>query len=149
MFLKRLRQFFSREIEVYTDGGFKNGRGSWAYVIVQNGEPLREDSGCRRKTSSNEMEFWAVAEALKTVSRPTRMTVHTDSRILLKSMLAENEASAWPKAMGELKALCTGHDVRWKWVKAHSGNRFNERCDELCVQARTIPRDRSRNNNRI
>ena len=27
------------------------------------------------------------------------------------------------------------HDVRFKWVKGHDGNMYNERCDELAVEA--------------
>jgi len=35
----------------------------------------------------------------------------------------------------ELDALAAGHEIEWHWVKGHSGNRGNERCDQLANAA--------------
>ena len=31
------------------------------------------------------------------------------------------------------------HQVKFNWVKGHAGNRYNERCDELAVEAAESP----------
>jgi ribonuclease HI len=33
----------------------------------------------------------------------------------------------------KLDNCCQKHDVSWKWVKAHSGNKLNNLVDELAV----------------
>ncbi|MCA9625864.1 MAG: hypothetical protein KC731_42870, partial [Myxococcales bacterium] len=30
-----------------------------------------------------------------------------------------------------LDAALAAHDITWSWVRGHSGNRFNERADQL------------------
>jgi ribonuclease HI len=154
MFLLMLRNIFralyTTPYEVYTDGSFKNGYGSWAYVIVRKGKVLRESSGRARKTSSNPMEFQAAIEALKSLPEGAHITLYSDSRILIDTITlwsSEWKAQGWLKKNGGpipfveqirvLDALTETHSISWKWVKAHAGNEYNERCDELCIRART------------
>lgn len=33
----------------------------------------------------------------------------------------------------ELDRLANGHELTWHWVKGHSGDALNERCDVLAV----------------
>ncbi len=40
-----LRRLFGRELKIYTDGACKKGRGSWAFVVVENGKVIHESSG--------------------------------------------------------------------------------------------------------
>jgi ribonuclease HI len=50
-------------------------------------------------------------------------------------------ADLWRK----LLRLCGQHDVEFRWVRGHSGNRENQRCDQLAVaaaQGRGLPADR-------
>ena len=35
----------------------------------------------------------------------------------------------------ELDRLCAYHSVVWDWCPGHSGNEYNERCDELAGRA--------------
>ena len=137
MFTSWIRTLLRRDIVVFTDGGCKYRLGSWAFIVVRNGRILREDCGLVRKTSSNEMEIHAVIQALISFSKSSNITVFTDSRILIGIMNGK-QRGAWPEATEQLKGLSAKHNLKWKWVRAHSGNPFNERCDELCIKARTI-----------
>jgi ribonuclease HI len=150
MLIPFLRNIFSPPYEVYTDGSFKEGRGSWAYVIVRKGKILRESSGRARKTASNPMEFQAAIEALKSLPAGARITLYSDSRILIDTStlwMGEWKSAGWLKKNGrpipyvdqikELEILNGSRRIAWKWVKAHSGDSYNERCDELCILART------------
>ena len=43
-----------------------------------------------------------------------------------------------------LSELCGRHDVKFEWVKGHSGHPMNERCDQLAVgvkHAEDLPSD--------
>ncbi len=136
------------EFEIYTDGSFKKGYGSWAYVVTQKGEALREASGRAKKTDSNRMEFQAVIESLKTLTTGTTVTIFTDSRVLIENvpLFSEWKSQNWVKKnnrpipnvdlLKNLHELIQQHHVTWQWVKAHSGQKHNERCDELCILAR-------------
>jgi ribonuclease HI len=124
--------------EIYTDGSFKKGRGSWAYVIVQDGQVLREDSGSERKTSSNFMEFQAAIEALSSLPHGFDGSLFSDSRILIDAMTLPRPQRplAFAEQFAALDELCQCRTISWLWVKAHAGNIYNERCDELCLLAR-------------
>ena len=144
--------------EVYTDGSYKEGRGSWAYVIVQKGVVLQEAAACVRKTSSNRMEFQAAIEALSFLPPDSDVRLYTDSRIMIENVTVQTEiwkSLGWKKKNQQeiphvdlfkiLAGLNALHRIHWSWVKAHSGVAHNERCDQLCVQARQTQKSYSRN----
>jgi ribonuclease HI len=144
-----LRLFSGNMFEIYTDGSFKHGKGAWAFVISRKGLIICEDSAAQKKTSSNRMEFQAAIEALKALPQNSRARLYTDSRVMLEALekSARWSANGWVKNQGqpipevdlirELHTLQQQHRIEWRWVKAHSGIEFNERCDELCIRART------------
>lgn len=148
-------------IVFYTDGSAdpKRGRGSWAFVRVAGDQILSEASGSARKTDSARMEITAAIEALSTLSvepiesAPTGakspVIVYTDCKMLIEAMtelVPVWRANDWRKPKHEsqvpyadlykqLDELATVHSVSWRWIRAHNGNVFNERCDELCRAA--------------
>jgi ribonuclease HI len=128
------------DLEIYTDGSFKQGRGSWAFVMVRDGVVLSEASGSENKTNSLRMEMRAVIEALSTLPENSTVTVYCDCRPVLD--LFVNGAQVTPTKpnldlVNQLLLLNKKQSVDWRWIKAHSGKLHNERCDELCVQARS------------
>ena len=44
-----------------------------------------------------------------------------------------------PDLWGMLLDLCSSHDVSFVWIKGHSSNKENQRCDDLAVAARQMP----------
>jgi ribonuclease HI len=127
-------------VDIYTDGSAKEGRGAWAFVIVRDGVSVREKSAGVKKASSNPMEFRAAIEALKSFEEKTTATLYSDSRILIDSMTVWQGTDLRPRSLeaelAELDHLAANHVITWKWIKAHAGHKFNERCDQLCIQAR-------------
>lgn len=123
-------------LEIYTDGSSKDGYGSWAYVISKRGKCLIEKSGRVRGTNSNTMEFQAAIEALKSIAENSKVTLFSDSRILVDTMKFGDGPNAHRAQVDVLEILNQRHQIKWQWVKAHSGHKFNERCDELCKMAR-------------
>lgn len=127
----------NRSFEIYTDGSHKGKWGSWAFVIVQNGRTLHEACGRVRKTNSHRMEFQAAIEALTYLKPGTQARLYSDSRILIDSVLKpEPGPQVNQDQIDQLTQLRQLHTIQWQWVKAHFGVKYNERCDQLCIQAR-------------
>jgi len=136
-------------VTIYTDGGCdpNPGRGGWAALIQQDGKTT-EISGCEIYTTNNRMELTAAIQALKSLDGPSTVTLFTDSQYMQRGLtewmpgwLAKNwRGSSGPVAnqdlWKELLSAAKPHHVTWKWVKGHSGNRFNARVDALVHQAR-------------
>lgn len=149
--IQKARRLFLPRFEVYTDGSVKNGRGAWAYVVVRRNRVLRESSGACLKPTNNQMEFQAAIEALSSLPEKSRIDLYTDSRVLIETLqkVPDWKALGWVKSRGQpipqvsqlkqLDQLLAVREVQWNWVKAHSGIKHNERCDVLCIQARSGP----------
>lgn len=146
--LSFIKALMSPEFDVYTDGSHKDGHGSWAFVVVKRGKVLAENSGHCKTISSDRMEFQAAIEALQSLPESARARVHTDSRTLIENMktrVPELNRLTWKTKnkvpnldlLKRLNDLSESREVSWLWVKAHSGIVHNERCDELCREART------------
>jgi len=138
---------------IYTDGGCSGnpGPGGWGCVLL-DGDVRRERSGGAELTTNNRMELTAVIEALKTArgdfSAQSRETVlYTDSQYVkngITQWIQRWVQNGWMTTARkpvknreywqELKQLCEGLRLEWKWVKGHSGDEYNERCDQMVQQ---------------
>ena len=139
-------------VDLYTDGACSGnpGPGGWGAVLLWNGH-RRELAGGARDTTNNRMEMMAVIRGLEAMKRGCRVNVHTDSVYVMKGVtewMASWKRRGWKTAARKpvknvdlwqaLDEALARHDVRWFWVKGHSGVPENERADELARGA--IPR---------
>ncbi len=123
---------------VYTDGSWKGKWGSWAFVVVRDGTIVHEASGRESGADSQRMEFQAVVEALSYLPPSSEAHFYTDSRVVYQAALGiKKPARTNQDQLLQIQKLSSQHNISWSWVKAHAGNVYNERCDELCVQARS------------
>jgi ribonuclease HI len=95
------------------------------------------------------MELLAVIRSLEALKSRCRVTVYSDSQYVVngleKGWAARWRANNWwrnkderaqnPDLWDKLLRLYEYHDVRFRWVRGHAGNRENERCDELARAA--------------
>lgn len=136
-----LTKFFNlsyTEIQIYTDGSQKGQWGSWAFVVTQRGRIIHEASGREKKADNNRMEFQAAIEALTYLKTGAKARIYSDSRVLIKAVQSKKDRPQIVEdQLTHLDELMASRRINWKWVKAHSGNQFNERCDKLCIEART------------
>lgn len=139
------------EIEIYTDGACSPnpGAGGWG-AILKMGAHEREISGAVENATNNQMEMLAALKALEQLKKPCKVVLRTDSDYLCKGMQQdwvskwennnwETSSGSTPKNIDLWKALREQdqkHEIEWEWVKGHSDNEYNNRCDELAVQAR-------------
>jgi ribonuclease HI len=134
---------------IHTDGSCigNPGPGGWAATLYSElGDKVHqgEISGSEKFTTNNRMELTAAVRALRTLTRPCKVTVYSDSRYVVDGAsrwMLGWIARDWQDSLGkpiknvemwkQLEKLSRGHDIEWKWVKGHAGLEENERCDEL------------------
>lgn len=136
-------------IEIYTDGACSGnpGKGGWGAVLLYR-EHKKEISGYQESTTNNQMELKAAIEGLKAIKKSSKIIIHTDSKYVMEGIT--NWIEGWKKngwktshkkpvknveLWQELDLFVSKHEVSWKWVKGHSGNKYNEIADLLAVNA--------------
>jgi len=137
-----------KEVNLYTDGACRGnpGPGGWG-VLLRCGEVEKELWGGEKASTNNRMELQAVIEGLAALTRPSSVTIVTDSQYVKNGMMQwihNWKRNGWKTAARkpvknadlwqQLDALVQKHDVRWEWVRGHSGHPENERADELANQ---------------
>lgn len=139
----------SEPVHAWTDGACLGnpGPGGWGVVLRWNGHE-RELSGGELDTTNNRMELMAAIRALESLRRPCRVILTTDSQYVRKGItewMPGWKRNGWKTASKKpvknaelwrrLDAARERHEVRWDWVKGHSGHPENERADELASDA--------------
>ncbi|MEM8817505.1 MAG: ribonuclease HI [Pseudomonadota bacterium] len=132
-------------VEIYTDGACRGnpGPGGWG-VLLKAGTHQKTLHGGNASTTNNRMELTAAIEALRALSEPCDIVLHTDSKYVMdgiNSWLPNWKRRGWKTAARkpvknqdlwqELDAETGRHRIRWVWVKGHAGNPGNEKADEL------------------
>ena len=140
------------EVQIWTDGaiqGNPGGLGGYAAVLIsplKNGhQAVLEISAAEAGTTNNRMEMRGVLLAFQSLKRPVMATVFSDSQYVVKGMsqwifkwLRNSPTLAGVKNADlwlELLKASEPHDIEWKWVRGHSGVRWNERADKLATEA--------------
>ena len=133
-------------IIVYTDGSAKGNPGNGGYgIVMMSGAYRREVLQGFRLTTNNRMELLAVIVALESVKKKDSIiTVYSDSKYVIDSV-EKKWVFAWEKKNFNnkknpdlwIRFLKTyrKQKVSFIWIKGHSNNKENERCDVLAVQA--------------
>jgi len=133
-------------VDVYTDGACSGnpGPGGWGAVLSYRGSTKELSGGEATPTTNNRMELMAAIQALESLTRPSRVRLHTDSvyvRNGIMSWLANWKRNNWRTASKQpvknddlwrrLDVAAARHEVQWLWVKGHAGDPGNERADAL------------------
>jgi len=138
------------KVTIYSDGGAdpNPGYGGWA-AILRFGRHEKVLTGSAPDTTNNRMELQAAIAALGALTRPSHVDFYTDSQYLRRGIGEWIEGWARRGWKGEggrpianvdlwkrLWELSQEHEIEWHWVRGHSGDRLNERVDELAREAR-------------
>lgn len=138
------------DLHAWTDGACSGnpGPGGWGVLMraMDGGATVkeRELSGGEADTTNNRMELMAAISALEALTRPTAITITTDSAYVKNGVTSwihgwkrngwrtsdrkpVKNADLWQR----LDAARDRHQVTWKWIKGHAGHAENERADEL------------------
>ena len=134
-----------KTVIIYTDGACRGnpGPGGWG-VLIEYGELSKQLYGGDVSTTNNKMELTAAIMALKEIKEPCEIILYTDSKYVLQGI--EEWIHNWKKRgwrgankkpvknidlWKELDQLRDKHNIKWDWVKGHSGDPGNETADML------------------
>lgn len=141
--------------EIYTDGACSGnpGPGGWGTLIEFADGQRHELGGGDAKTTNNRMEMQAAIAALEFLSSASinsgAIILHTDSEYLkngITKWIKGWKRKGWKTSSGkpvlnkdlwqqldQLSHTLTAEqiDIDWRYVRGHTGNPGNERCDEI------------------
>ena len=135
---------------IYTDGACSGnpGPGGWGAVILDEEKNEINISGKEKATTNNRMELMAPIMALKKIKSMSEVVVFTDSTYVkngITEWIKKWKKNDWNNSNKKpvknkdlwikLNDLCESNKVIWKWVKGHSGNKYNDLADELATLA--------------
>ena len=136
-------------IYIYTDGACKGnpGPGGWG-ALLKYKEHKKEINGFSKNTTNNIMELTAVIESLLIIKQKSDITIITDSNYVkdgITKWIANWKKKGWKTSnkkpvknkdlWKKLDDLSNNHNIKWEWVRGHTGNPGNERADQLANEA--------------
>ena len=138
-----------KRVDIFTDGACRGnpGPGGWGALLRYNGSE-KELYGAEAHTTNNRMELTAAIKAIESVTESCEIDLTTDSQYVQRGVnewLEGWKAKGWRTSSKkpvknadlwqELDALLQNHEIRWHWVKGHSGHAENEHADQLANRA--------------
>jgi ribonuclease HI len=135
------------KILIYTDGSSRGnpGPGGFGAILIWAGK-TKEIHEAYRKTTNNRMELLAVIKALSALKTKTLpIHIYTDSKYVVESV-EKKWLNNWIKTdfKGGKKnkdlwlqyhKIAASFTIQFHWVKGHSDNAHNNRCDVLATEA--------------
>ena len=133
-------------VTIYTDGAAKGNPGKGGYgVVLLSGKHRKEISQGFKLTTNNRMELLAVIIGLESLKKNNEtVVVYSDSKYVVDAV-EKMWVFSWEKTNFNKKKnpdlwirflkIYRQHNIALKWVKGHSNNVENNRCDLLAVEA--------------
>lgn len=143
-----------KKVRIYTDGSCcqnskSSGKGGYSSILVfENGETI-ELSGFEEVTTNNRMELMGVIAALEYLKDdPHDIEIFCDAAYITDCFNQKWYEKWWKNGWKtgkqpvknkllwvRLMKNLPPHSVKFRKIKGHSGNFYNERCDFLAKQA--------------
>tara|TARA_B100001027_G_scaffold58184_1_gene39292 strand:- start:369 stop:800 length:432 start_codon:yes stop_codon:yes gene_type:complete len=134
-----------KTVNIYTDGACRGnpGDGGWG-VLIKYENTSKEIYGGEKNTTNNKMELMAAIEGLKALNESCKVNLTTDSKYVMQGITSwidnwkkNNWKSSTKKDVKNkdlwllLDKYVSMHEIKWFWVKGHSGHEENEIADML------------------
>jgi ribonuclease HI len=139
-----------KHVIIYTDGCCLGNPGQGGYgVVLLYGDHRKQISGGFRLTTNNRMELTAAIVGLKALKYNCKVSLYSDSKYLVEAFnqgWIENwRKNGWRTSKKgdvqnidlwkQLYELYKKHEITFFWVRGHAGNKENETCDKLAMEA--------------
>ena len=138
----------NKPITIYTDGSSigNPGPGGYGIVMLVEGEDYKKEfSQGFKLTTNNRMELLAVIIALEKIKiKNSNVTIFTDSKYVSdavekgwvfdwekKNFKNKKNPDLWMRFLN----IYNKHNIKFHWVKGHSNNLYNDRCDLIANNA--------------
>lgn len=140
----------SQKITIYTDGAARGnpGKAGWGVVILV-GEKMHEIGGRSDHATNNQMELSAPIEALRYLGKHKiqgEIEILSDSKYVILGITEWIHGwikNGWRNAAKkpvlnkelweDLAVLNSEFKPKWTYVKGHSGDKYNDRVDEIAT----------------
>ncbi len=134
------------KVTIYTDGSSIGNPGPGGIgVVLISGNYRKEISEGYRKTTNNRMELLSVITGLEALKKTGMdVTIYSDSKYVVdavekgwikkwqeKEFKNKKNVDLWQRFL----RIFPRHNVKFIWVKGHSGDTENERCDKLAFES--------------
>ncbi len=138
-----------KQVQIFSDGACKGnpGPGGWGVVLRYNGVE-KHLYGYEPDTTNNRMELIAAIEGLDALAEKCTVDITTDSQYVrngITTWLVNWKRKNWKTADNKpvknidlwqrLEVSVARHEVRWHWVRGHTGHDGNEQADLLANKA--------------
>jgi ribonuclease HI len=135
-------------VEIYIDGACRGnpGPGGWGVVLIA-GDRRKTLYGGEKDTTNNRMELRAAIESLNALNGEREVLLYTDSKYVMEGInkwLPDWKKRGWKTAAKKpvknqdlwiaLDEAVAKHNIKWKWVRGHTGVPGNEEADALANQ---------------
>ena len=126
-------------VKIYTDGAYAPSRdkGGWAFVVIKDNKKIHSSFFGEEDTTNNRMEIQAVIEAIiwAKENKLTKIEIFTDSMYVIGTMSKNWKRNKNHDLWEILDELVLNMTISWNHVKGHEGDKYNELCDALAVEA--------------
>ena len=126
-------------VKIYTDGAYAPSRnkGGWAFVVIKDNKKIHSSFFGEEETTNNRMEIQAVIEAIiwAKENKLTEIEIFTDSMYVIGTMSKNWKRNKNHDLWEILDKLVLNMTISWNHVKGHEGDKYNELCDALAVEA--------------
>ena len=135
---------------IYTDGACSGnpGEGGWGLIILRD-EKVLEYFGCDNNTTNNRMEMTAIIQGLSKCKKDEEIILYSDSKYVLsgiKDWMLNWKQNGWKTVKNKPiknkdlwllidECIQNKDNVKFRYVKAHNGDLYNERADYLAKYA--------------
>jgi ribonuclease HI len=137
-----------KQVEIFTDGACRGnpGPGGWGVLLRYNGNEKTLHGG-ETNTTNNRMELMAAIQALEALKQPCDVVLTTDSKYVMQGItewIAQWKRRGWKTSAKKpvknvdlwqrLDQAVQRHQVKWEWIRGHTGHPENEQADRLANQ---------------
>lgn len=121
---------------IYTDGGYsmKENKGAYAFVVLENDDMIREGGEVIEHETNNRCEIKAILSSIGTLPNGCSVLVKSDSQYAIGVLSSKMKAKKNQDLIDKYHKILQNSNIKvtFEWVKGHSGDKWNEYCDQRC-----------------
>lgn len=132
-------------ISIYCDGSSSGGSdqpGGWGYVIVRGDDVIAWSFGGDPSTTNNLMEIEAAIQGIRAAihlgidCRNEVVELVSDSQYVIGIGCGIYKPCKNLQVVKKFKAVSAQLKVVFRWIKSHTGDKYNEICDKLAKRGK-------------